>query len=98
LKLSVDKKILFAIPLKCGDESTRYFINLFNDVYNPEEIWGDHLNITLDDSNLNNYDCIVGIVRNPYHRLVSGYLNKVLTTNYFFIDFFFKIRKILNID
>jgi len=92
------KKTLFSVSPKCGEESIRYLILKEENIYNPEKIWRE-LNLF---SNLNiknvNYIYNIIIVRNPYDRLVSGYIDKFLTGNYYHLQFCQNAKKYYNIN
>lgn len=88
------RKVCFSVAEKCGTESIRYLILKEQNEPNPEKIWNPNY--------LNKYRSVyiphdynhIAIVRNPFERLVSGFLDKGMTGNFYRLDLFRKaIRK-----
>ena len=81
------RKVCFSVAEKCGVESIRYLILREQEEKNPEKIWHpDYIRKYISEYVPHDYTHIA-IVRNPYERLVSGYLDKCLTGNYYRLDF-----------
>lgn len=69
------------VPEKCGVESIILLIASENNFSNHHLIW-NHLGKIRSSHNHDNFNRSIGIVRNPYSRLVSGYVDKFLTGNF----------------
>ena len=77
------KKIIFFWSAKCGCSTLKTILARYLHIDNPEKYKNIHLNEELKnlfdkynkEKNYKNYD-IVMLIRNPYKRLVSGFLNK----------------------
>ncbi|HUJ79575.1 MAG TPA: sulfotransferase family 2 domain-containing protein [Nitrospiria bacterium] len=83
------RKVIFSAIPKSGVESLRYLILREEREPNPHRIWEprfDKYIITIRRSFPADHAYLV-IVRNPYHRLVSGYLDKFLTGNFHLLPF-----------
>lgn len=94
---SPSRNIIISAPLKCGIESVRYLILCEENIKlkNHDEIWFKFNTncslVKIPNKNMNIKQLI--IVRNPFTRLVSGYINKFLTSNYTKLGFSQKVAK-----
>jgi hypothetical protein len=80
--ICLERKIIFSRIPKCAAESIRYLIlNEQNKYKVPSDIWRKMKPNIIGDNRIHRnylkFDFIY-IVRNPYYRLVSGYINKVM--------------------
>lgn len=81
-----DKKLIIFWSPKCGCSSLKTILAIYFNIHDPVKYSHIHLNEDLDilidkkDDNLKyeNYD-LVFLIRNPYDRLVSGFMNKYVT-------------------
>ena len=94
---SPTRNTIIQVAEKAGVESARYLILREEKIANPYNIWIDNSRffgenmITLPKEARN-----ISIVRNPYTRLVSGYIDKFLTGNYNKLPFCQNIKKYYN--
>lgn len=80
------RKVCFSVAEKCGTESIRYLILKEQGEKNPSNIWHpDYIHKYISIYIPQGYKHIA-IVRNPYERLVSGFLDKCMTGNYYRLD------------
>lgn len=88
-------KTVFGDIPKCGVESLRLLILKENNDKNKHDIWkmSRIYNPQIPRNMLTKFNYIV-IVRNPYNRLVSGFLDKFMTGNYNHLQF---CKQIMNI-
>ena len=82
------KKVCFSVAEKCGVESILFLIGREENETTPEKIWSyKYKYLTMNIPY--NYKHIA-IIRNPYNRLVSGFLDKAITGNFYNLDIFKK--------
>lgn len=92
---SPTNKTIIQVAPKCGEESVRYLILKTENNTNPENIWINFGKLYIANiprqipKNINN----IIIVRNPYNRIVSGYIDKFLTGNYIHLPFCKDVKK-----
>jgi hypothetical protein len=84
--------VIIQVAPKCGEESVRYLIFREENIENPHNIWKNVKEIQIPKSLLL-IPKIICIVRNPYNRLVSGYIDKFLTGNYHHLPFCKKVKE-----
>jgi len=96
------RKVIFSHLPKCGCESIRYLLlaedNLFK--WNAD-IWSSKMGIYLKqrfEECINNNFRYITICRNPYERLVSGYIDKFCSPSFFQLPFCKKVMKFYGRD
>jgi hypothetical protein len=92
------RKVCFSVAEKCGTESIRYLILKEQEEENPEKIWHPNYIHKYRSQYIPEGYTHIAIIRNPYERLVSGYLDKVITGNYYRLDFIKKAMRFYNRD
>lgn len=78
------KKVCFSVAEKCGVESILYLIGREENEPIPKNIWSyktKYLSIYIPRGYKH-----IAIIRNPYNRLVSGFLDKCMTGNFYSLD------------
>jgi hypothetical protein len=92
---SPKRKVIIFVAPKCGTESVRYLILCEENIKikNHNDIWHkiNKSMIKIPNPRMNIKQLV--IVRNPFMRLVSGYITKFLTLNYKKLDFSKKVAR-----
>ena len=89
------RRVIFTHIPKCGCESIRHLIlSETNEFRENKDIWTTFNKYLINDINkyINNYTLIT-LCRNPYNRLVSGYIDKFCSSNFFLLPFCKKLMK-----
>jgi hypothetical protein len=94
---SPTRNTIIQVAEKAGVESVRYLILREEKIANPHNIWINNnrffgVTMITPPKEINN----ISIVRNPYARLVSGYIDKFLTGNYNHLPFCQNVKKHYN--
>jgi len=89
------KKVLFSHMPKCCSESVRHLLlSETNEFVDNKDLWTTFNKYIISERKtskcINDYTLIT-LCRNPYNRLVSGYLDKFCSSNFFLLPFCKKV-------
>lgn len=84
-----NKKVIFGWSAKCGCTHVKSLFNYLSGIKTKNNVHGPHTRKNLNEiSNMGEYTIIL-FIRNPYHRIISGFLEKYGNSE-------FKIKSIEN--
>jgi hypothetical protein len=73
--INEEKKVIFGWSAKCGCSHVKKIIHYFKNGLIDNEIHNPETDINILPNNINDYEIIL-FIRNPYKRLISGFIDK----------------------